>query len=215
MRIFHRKYNIGKKREKIGSGTLHGSILEGLGRLLDAIGALLGAMIAFLGRSWALLGRLFGLMGASDLIGGGVWEALGRFLGGFGEYFERILGRFWEDIFVSETPALPRQLAWRHNARGSRTPRVLDFWVQVVPCLLVERSSSERASRIPSSIVFFFHWGAKLGQVGSKLAPRSLFLSNFFARCFEVAFFSVFRWFSDEFWEVWGWIWECFGKVSR
>ena len=108
-----------KQRENIGSRTLHGSILEGLGRLLGAIGALLGAMIAFLGRSWALLGRLFGLMGASDLIWGGVWEALGRFLGGFGEDFERILGRFWEDIFVSETPALPRQLAWRHNARGS------------------------------------------------------------------------------------------------
>ena len=31
------------------------------------------------------------------------------------EDFGRILGRFWEDIFVSETPALPRQLAWRHN----------------------------------------------------------------------------------------------------
>ena len=26
------------------------------------------------------------------------------------------------DILVSGTPALPRQLAWRHNARGSRTP---------------------------------------------------------------------------------------------
>ena len=95
--------------------------MEGLGRLLGAIGAFLGAMLAFFGRSWALLGRLFGLMGASDLIWGGVWEVLGRFLGGFGMDFERILGRFWEDIFVSETPALPRQLAWCHNARGSRT----------------------------------------------------------------------------------------------
>ena len=39
-----------KNHEKIRSRTLHGSILEGLGRLLGAIGALLGAMIAFLGR---------------------------------------------------------------------------------------------------------------------------------------------------------------------
>ena len=115
MQIPHRKKNIEKNHEKIRSRTLHGSILEGLGRLLGAIGALLGAMLAFLGRSWALLGRLFGPMGASDLIWGGVWEALGRFLGGFGEDFDRILGRFWEDIFVSETPALSRQLAWRHN----------------------------------------------------------------------------------------------------
>ena len=68
--------------------------MEGLGRLLDAIGAFLGAMLAFLGRSWALLGRLFGLMGASILIWGGVWEALRRFLGGFGEDFDKILGRF-------------------------------------------------------------------------------------------------------------------------
>ena len=81
-----------------------------------------GGSWASLGRSWApcwrflgALGRLFGLIGASDLIWGGVWEALGGFLGNFGEDFERILGRFWEDIFVSETPALPRQLAWRHN----------------------------------------------------------------------------------------------------
>ena len=67
-----------KQRENIGSRTLHGSILESLGRLLGAIGALLGAMIAFLGRSLALLGRLFGLMGASGLI----WEGFGRLLGG-------------------------------------------------------------------------------------------------------------------------------------
>ena len=49
-----------KQRENVGSRTLHGSILEGLGRLLSAIGALLGAMIAFLGRSWALLVTLLG-----------------------------------------------------------------------------------------------------------------------------------------------------------
>ena len=108
-----------KQRENIGSRTLHGSILEGLGRLLGAIGALLGAMLAFLGRSWALLGRLFGLMGASGLI----WEGFGRLLGGSWEDLGRILGRFWEDIFVSETPALPRQLAWRHNTRGSLPQR--------------------------------------------------------------------------------------------
>ena len=100
-------------------GELLGAILEGLGSLLVAIGALLGAMIAFLGRSWAPLWShgCFGL----DL--GRVWEALGRFLEGFGEDFEKILGRCWEDIFVSETPALPRQLAWRHNARGSLSQR--------------------------------------------------------------------------------------------
>ena len=52
-----------KQRENIGSRTLHGSILEGLGKLLGAIGALLGAMIALLGRSWALLGRLLSALG--------------------------------------------------------------------------------------------------------------------------------------------------------
>ena len=72
-----------KQRENIGSRTLHGSILEGLGRLLGAIGALLGAMLAFLGRSWSLLGRLFGLMGASGLIWGGIWERFGDVFLGF------------------------------------------------------------------------------------------------------------------------------------
>ena len=117
-------------------------------------------------------------------------------MGGFGEDFERILGRFWEDIFVSETPALPRQLAWRHNTRGSRTPRVLDFWVQVVPCLLVERSSSERASRIPPSIFLFFHLG---GQVGSKIAPRSLFFRIFSQDASKLCFLAFWDGFPMDF----------------
>ena len=149
-----------KNHEKIRSWTLHGSILEGLGKLLGAIGALLGAMLAFLGRHWTLLWRLFGLMGASDLIWGGVWEALEGFLGSLGEDFEGILGGYLR----FRDPALSRQLA-----------RLLGR------------------------------------QVRSKWAPRSLFFSHFFARCFEVAFFSVFRWFFNGFWEVWGWIWECSG----
>ena len=113
-----------KQRENIGSRTLHGSILEGLGRLLGAIGALLGAMIAFLGRSWALLGRLFGLMGASGLI----WEGFGRLLGGSWEDFGSILEEFWEDFGrISSFQRPPRCLANSlgvNNARGSSPLRV-------------------------------------------------------------------------------------------
>ena len=122
MKISHRKNNIEKSMKKIGPGTLHGSILEGLGRLLGAIGALLGAMLAFLGRSWALLGRLFGLMGASDLI----WEGFGRLLGGSWEVWGRILKEFWEDFGkISSFQRPPRCLANSlgvNIARGSRNP---------------------------------------------------------------------------------------------
>ena len=125
-----------KQRENIGSRTLHGSILEGLGRLLGAIGALLGAMIAFLGRSWALLGRLFGLMGASGLI----WGGFGRLLGGSWEDFGSILEEFWEDFGrISSFQRPPRCLANSlgvNNTRGSRRPTsVLDDVPQVDPCL--------------------------------------------------------------------------------
>ena len=108
----------------MGSRTLHGSILEGLGKLLGAIGALLGAMIAFLGRSWALLGRLFGLMGASGLI----WEGFGKLLGGSWDDFGSILEEFWEDFGrISSFQRPPRCLANSlgvNNARESSPQRV-------------------------------------------------------------------------------------------
>ena len=113
-----------KQRENIGSRTLHGSILEGLGRLLGAIGALLGAMIAFLGRSWALLGRLFGLMGASGLI----WGGFGRLLGGSWEVWGRILKEFWEDFGrISSFQRPPRCLANSLGVtmRGGPSPSVV------------------------------------------------------------------------------------------
>ena len=114
-----------KQRENIGSRTLHGSILEGLGRLLGAIGALLGAMIAFLGRSWALLGRLFGLMGASGLI----WGGFGRLLGGSWEVLGRILRKFWEDVGrISSFQRPPRCLANSLGVtmRGGPPPSVVN-----------------------------------------------------------------------------------------
>ena len=90
--------------------------MEGLGKLLGAIGALLGAMLAFLGRSWALLGRLFGLMCASDLILGEVWDALRKFLGGFGEDVVRILVTFCEDLSNS----LPKKIICHPNSNSFR-----------------------------------------------------------------------------------------------
>ena len=91
-----------------------GGFGEAPGRHWGVPGRHVGVSWALLGASWAPLWShgCFGL----DL--GRVWEALGRFLGGLREHFGRILGRFWEDIFVSETPALPRQLAWRQQCAG-------------------------------------------------------------------------------------------------
>ena len=161
-----------KQRENIGSRTLHGSILEGLGRLLGAIGALLGAMIAFLGRSWALLGRLFGLMGASGLI----WGGFGRLLGGSWEVLGRILKKFWEDVGrISSFQRPPRCLANSLGVtmRGGPSPSV------VRPRLL--RSLGPKALqsgvRRPVGVAGLFVIGR---QVGSKFA----FFRNLFA-CFS------------------------------
>ena len=162
--------------------------------------------------SWALLGASWAPLWSHGCFGldlGRVWEALGRFLGWLREHFGRILGRFWEDIFVSETPALPRQLAWRHNTRGSRNPRVLDGMVQVVSCLLVERSSSERASRIPPSIKMFLLWEAKLAP--SWLQDR--IFSHFFRIFSQDASKLRFLAFSDGFSMDFGWFREGLGSV--
>ena len=76
-----------------------------------------------LGRVWDSLGRLL--------------DALGRFLWGriwlgprFADFWTSVSWKSPLNYFGSETPALPRQLAWRHNARGSlRQLRVLDAGV--------------------------------------------------------------------------------------
>ena len=88
------------------------------GRFGEAPGRHWGVPGRHVGVSWALLGASWAPLWSHGCFGldlGRVWEALGRFLGGLREHFGRILGRFWEDIFVSETPALPRQLAWRQQ----------------------------------------------------------------------------------------------------
>ena len=133
-----------KQRENIGSRTLHGSILEGLGRLLGAIGALLGAMIAFLGRSWALLGRLFGLMGASGLI----WGGFGRLLGGSWEVLGRILEEFWEDFGrISSFQRPPRCLA---NSLGVTIGSAGRITGQTVPGSTVQRQPLQQCAKISS-----------------------------------------------------------------
>ena len=86
---------------------------------------------------------------------------------------------------------------------------MLDFWVQVVSCLLVERSSSERASRIPSrpaDLAFFFALGR---QVRSKLAPRSHFFAFFSQDASKLRFLA----FSDGFSMDFGRFGEGFGSV--
>ena len=169
-----------KQRENIGSRTLHGSILEGLGRLLGAIGALLGAMIAFLGRSWALLGRLFGLMGASGLI----WGGFGRLLGGSWEVLGRILKKFWEDVGrISSFQRPPRCLANSLGVtmRGGPSPSVVE------PGLL--RSLGRRPYRVGFARPAEGHRGPSTFFIlGAKLAPSS----HFFAICLHF-FRTMFR----------------------
>ena len=108
-----------------------GSIWEGVGTLWGVCWPLLGASWPFFARSkssffldwvqdrlqeafWVDFGSIWGRFGEDF---GRVWVDLGSILGGFS-----VSWKFVGDILVSGTPALPRQLAWRHNARGSSGP---------------------------------------------------------------------------------------------
>ena len=74
---------------------------------------------------------------------------------------------------------------------------------------MVERSSSERASRVPSrtaELAFFFALG---GQVGAKLAPRSHFFEFFSHDALKLRFVA----FSDGFSMDLEWFREGFGSV--
>ena len=133
------------KKNGFGGGLwIHlGRVWDGLGRLLGAFGCFLAAFGAFqidlffqhgckmgskrawgsiLGRFWKGLGRIW-----EDVEG--LLDALGRFLWGriwlgprFADFWTSVSWKSPLNYFGSETPALPRQLAWRHNARGFRTP---------------------------------------------------------------------------------------------
>ena len=77
---------------------------------------------SILGRFWKGLGRIW-----EDVEG--LLDALGRFLWGriwlgprFADFWTSVSWKSPLNYFGSETPALPRQLAWRHNARGSPDP---------------------------------------------------------------------------------------------
>ena len=70
---------------------------------------------SILGRFWKGLGRIW-----EDVEG--LLEALGRFLWGriwlgprFADFWTSVSWKSPLNYFGSETPALPRQLAWRHN----------------------------------------------------------------------------------------------------
>ena len=91
---------------------------------------------SILGRFWKGLGRIW--EDVESLL-----DALGRFLWGriwlgprFADFWTSVSWKSPLNYFGSETPALPRQLAWRHNARGSPDPPAC--WMELIrgslPC---------------------------------------------------------------------------------
>ena len=122
---------------------------------------------SILGRFWKGLGRIW-----EDVEG--LLDALGRFLWGriwlgprFADFWTSVSWKSPLNYFGSETPALPRQLAWRHNARGSPTPP------RVRSCSLGP----------PKGI-----YGAKLLQVGLRASRRRPGAKRFWGA--KLAFFS-------------------------
>ena len=96
---------------------------------------------SILGRFWKGLGRIW-----EDVEG--LLDALGRFLWGriwlgprFADFWTSVSWKSPLNYFGSETPALPRQLAWRHNARGSPTPPRVGGCSLGFPKGITERSS--------------------------------------------------------------------------
>ena len=122
---------------------------------------------SILGRFWKGLGRIW-----EDVEG--LLDALGRFLWGriwlgprFADFWTSVSWKSPLNYFGSETPALPRQLAWRHNARGSPTPP------RVGGCSL----------GFPKGI-----YGAKLLQVGLRASRRGVDTTRFWG--VKLTFFS-------------------------
>ena len=132
--------------KKIGLGGSVDPFRKGLGRS----GSSFGRFWVLPGRFWGVPNRSFFQHGCKmgskrawgSILGrfwkglGRIWEdveslldALGRFLWGriwlgprFADFWTSVSWKSPLNYFGSETPALPRQLAWRHNARGSPTP---------------------------------------------------------------------------------------------
>ena len=126
------------KKNGFGGGLwIHlGRVWDGLGRLLGAFGCFLAAFGAFQIDLFSSMGARWAPKGLGDrswVDFGRVWEgfwedveglldALGRFLWGriwlgprFADFWTSVSWKAPLNYFGSETPALPRQLAWRHN----------------------------------------------------------------------------------------------------
>ena len=119
-------------------------ILEGDGTAWGSIWALLGAPGPFWGRSrwsffealvqnelqeafWRDLGWVWGGFGTDF---GRIWQGFGKVLGGFEKFWEdlgKVLEAFSQAFLCQDPRAVSRSPAERLNARGSSTPRVLDF----------------------------------------------------------------------------------------
>ena len=163
----------------------------------------------------------------SGRIWGGSWEDFGQFGdGGISISSWVSLGGFLRTSCFPGTPAMPRQLAWRHNARGSagRTS-VSNFTVWYGSHWeFTERSSSKEGSRIPPTLgtwalgATFSHFFALFRQffrffslLGASWAFFDDFLRNFaiFGR-----FLVDFGQFWDGFWDDFRWFFKFLTKIA-
>ena len=113
--------------------------------------------------------------------------------------------RFFDEFSRKLSRSPPRRDARSVKMRGGPSPSVVE------PCLLGSlgpkalQRGVRTSRRGPSD---FSSWAPSWVQVRS----FSQFVCIFCARCLEVAFFTVSRWFLNGFWEVWGRFWGCFGN---
>ena len=126
----HRKLKVKKLLQK----WILGGSWEGFGRVWGLFGPLLGDFGSFFGRSKSIFLQTWaqdGLQEALWIDFGWILKGFGKVLEGLGPGFRRVFANcstlppltflaltvrpFLQFFFVSGTPALLRQLAWRHN----------------------------------------------------------------------------------------------------
>ena len=161
-------------------------------------------------RHWSAPGRLVGVSWTLLTLLGRLessWEGVGKVLAGFWKDLGKIFGRYlgFRDPCAASPTRLASQCAgvpppaWLNPVLlGSLGPKALQRGV---------RTSRRGLSTAVDGRRTFSSWAPSWLQVRS----FSRFVCIFFARCFEVAFFIVPRWFLNGFWEVWGRFWGCFG----
>ena len=185
-------------------GRVLGSIWEGFGAVLGFLWLLLAASWPLFERSKSSFFQALAQNGLQEgfwMDFGSLWEDFGKVLGGVEEKFWKILELPWH---FSDATGVSTKMG---PLRCLAPPRGASQYAGVPPPAWLDPAFLEVWAEGPTE------WGShgpptaiEVRRTFSSWAPSwlqvrifSQFVCIFFARCFEVAFFTVSRWFLNEF----------------